>query len=81
MQKVYLLLFMTVFIGLIILAAYFCHSCLSQAECNCSLIKVDWLTACIALEYSYLALYLLVSSGVGVKFAQSASQWEAKADT
>jgi hypothetical protein len=28
-----------------------------------------------------LALYLLLSPGVGIKFAQSASQWEARADT
>jgi hypothetical protein len=28
-----------------------------------------------------LALYLLFSSGVGVKFAQSTCQWEARADT
>jgi hypothetical protein len=31
------------------LAAYFCHSCLSQVEYNCGLIKVDWLATCIAL--------------------------------
>jgi hypothetical protein len=30
------------------LAAYFCHSCKSQVEYNCSLIKVDWLDAGIA---------------------------------
>jgi hypothetical protein len=28
-----------------------------------------------------LALYWSISSGVGVKFAQSSSQWEARADT
>jgi hypothetical protein len=58
------------------LAAYFCHSCQSQVEYNCSLKKVDWLAACIALRVLYLALYLLFSSGVGVQFAQSASQWD-----
>jgi hypothetical protein len=25
------------------LAAYFCHSCQSQVQYSCSLIKVDWL--------------------------------------
>jgi hypothetical protein len=43
------------------------------------MIKVDWLAACNALEW--LALYWSFSSGVGVKFAQSFSQWEARADT
>jgi hypothetical protein len=37
-------------VGLVILAAYFCYSCKSQIEYNCVLIKVDWLTACIALR-------------------------------
>jgi hypothetical protein len=32
------------------LAAYFCHSRLSQVEFNCALIKVDWLAACITLR-------------------------------
>jgi hypothetical protein len=32
------------------LAAYFCHSRLSQVEYNCALIKVDWLAAGIALR-------------------------------
>jgi hypothetical protein len=40
---------MRVYVGLIMLAA-FCHSCLSQVEYNCLLIKVDWLAACIALR-------------------------------
>jgi hypothetical protein len=43
---------------------------------NCSLIKVDWLAAGIALVGA-----VVFSSGVGVKFAQSSSQWEARADT
>jgi hypothetical protein len=55
------------------LAAYFCHSRKSQVEYNSALLKVDWLAACIALRS--------FSSGVGVKFAQSSSQWEARADT
>ncbi len=50
MQKVYLLWLMPVRIGIIMLAAYFCHSCCSQEEYNCSLIKVDWLDACTALK-------------------------------
>jgi hypothetical protein len=37
------------------------------------MIKVDWLDACIALR--------ILGAGVGVKFAQSASRWEARADT
>ncbi len=45
---------MRVFIGLIILPTYFCHSLL-QVEYNCALIKVDWLS---------------FSSGYGVQFAQ-----------
>ncbi len=32
------------------LAAYFCHSCYSQVEYNCELIKVDWLADCIAIR-------------------------------
>jgi hypothetical protein len=31
------------------LAAYFCHSCESQVEHNCSLKKVDWLDSCLAI--------------------------------
>jgi hypothetical protein len=50
MQKVYLLQVIQVCIGLIVLTAYFCHSCKSEAEYNCSLTKVDWLAACIALR-------------------------------
>ena len=44
-------------------------------EYNCVLIKVDWLAACIALRVVGIELV------VGVKFAQSSSQWEARADT
>jgi hypothetical protein len=50
MQKVYLLWLMPVCIGIIMLAAYFCHSCCSQEEYNCSLITMDWLDACTALK-------------------------------
>jgi hypothetical protein len=50
MQKVYLLRLMPCSLRwLIMLAAYFCISCKSQVEYNCSLIKVDWLDACIVL--------------------------------
>jgi hypothetical protein len=41
---------MPVCVGLIMLAAYFCRSCISQVKYNCSLIKVDWIDACIALR-------------------------------
>jgi hypothetical protein len=41
------------------------------------LIKVDWLAASIALRV--FGAVLVVSSGVGVKFAQTSSQWEARA--
>jgi hypothetical protein len=58
---------------------YFCHSCQSQVEYNCSFIKVDWLAACIELRV--VGSISVVSSGVGVEFSQSFSQWEARADT
>jgi hypothetical protein len=48
-------------------------------EYNCSLIKVYWLAAYIALRV--VGAVLRVSSGVVVKFAQSSSQWEARVDT
>ena len=41
------------------------------------LTKVDWLAACIALRV--VGAVLVVSFDVGVKFAQSSSQWEARA--
>jgi hypothetical protein len=50
LQKVYFLRLMRVYVGLIMLDAYFCHSCLLQVEYDCLLIKVDWLAACIALR-------------------------------
>jgi hypothetical protein len=40
---------------------YFCHSRKSQEEYNCSLKKVDWLAACIALRM--VGAVLVVSSG------------------
>ncbi len=61
------------------LAAYFCHSCQSQVEYNCALIKEDCLAACVALRV--VGAVLVVFSGVGVKFAQFSSQWEAMAVT
>jgi hypothetical protein len=45
---------------------------------NRYLIKVDWLAAGIALRVVGAVVF---SSGVGLKFAQSSSQWEARADT
>jgi hypothetical protein len=47
---------------------------------------MDWFAACIAyglllvLHKEWLALYWSFSSGVGLKFAPSSSQWEARAD-
>jgi hypothetical protein len=41
---------MRVYVGLILLAAYFCYSCLSQVEYNVFTDKLDWLAACIALR-------------------------------
>jgi hypothetical protein len=46
---------------------------------NRVLIKVDWLAACIVLRM--VGAELVIYSGVGVKFAQSSSQWEPRADT
>jgi hypothetical protein len=46
-----------------------------------SLTKVYWLDACIALGVVGAVQYWSISSGVGVKFAQSSSQWEARADS
>jgi hypothetical protein len=79
MQKVYLLRLMPVCMGLLMLAAYFCNSCYSQVVYNCSLIKADWFDACSALRV--VGAILVVFSGVGVTFAQSPSQWEARANT
>ncbi len=70
---------MRVHVGLIMLAANFCHSIKPQVDYYCSLIKVDWLAACIALRV--VGAVLVVFLGRGVKFAQSSSQWEGKADT
>jgi hypothetical protein len=41
------------------------------------LIKVDWLAACIALKV--VGSVFVISYGVGVQFAQTSSQWEARA--
>jgi hypothetical protein len=43
------------------------------------MIKVDWLAACIALRA--VGGVFVFSPIVGVKFAQSASQWEGRAYT
>jgi hypothetical protein len=42
-------------------------------------LKKVWLDACIALRV--VGAVLVVFFGVGVKVAQSSSQWEARADT
>jgi hypothetical protein len=60
MQKIYLLQFMPVCVGLIMFAAYFYHSCYSQVKYNCLLIKVDWLDACIALRVVGVGSVLVV---------------------
>jgi hypothetical protein len=39
---------------------------------------LDWLAACIALRV--VDAVFVISSGVGVQFAKSSSQWEAKAE-
>jgi hypothetical protein len=46
---------------------------------NFALIKLDWLAACIALRV--VAAVLVIFLGIGVKFAQASSQWEARTDT
>jgi hypothetical protein len=53
------------------LTAYFWHSSLSEVEYNCSLIKVDWLAACIALRVV----------GTVLVFFLWHWQWEGKANT
>ncbi len=69
---------MKVYVGLVMLTACFCHSGLSQVECNCALTRVNWLAACIALRVvgSVLVVVLLRCQ----KFAQLSSQWETRAD-
>jgi hypothetical protein len=61
------------------LDAYFYHSPNSQVEHNCARIK--WIGLLLVLYLEWLALYLSFSFGVGIQFAQSSSQWEARADT
>jgi hypothetical protein len=48
-------------------------------EYNCSLIKVDWLDACIALRVVGAVLVIFLQRWR--KFAQSSNQWEARAGT
>jgi hypothetical protein len=79
MQKVYFLRLMPVCFGLIIVAVNFCRSYLTQMEYNCSLIKVDWLDACIALREVGAVSFVFLRRWR--KIAQSSSQWEARADT
>jgi hypothetical protein len=47
---------------------------ISLVRIHVSTDKSDWLAACIAPRW--LALYWSFFSGVGVKFAQSSSQWK-----
>jgi hypothetical protein len=61
MQKVNLLRLMPGCVGLIMLAAYlFLSILLSQVEKNCSLIKVDWLGACIALRVTGAVFFVFL---------------------
>jgi hypothetical protein len=61
LQKVYFAQLIRGYVGLIMLAAYFCHSCQSQVEYICVLIKVDWQAACVALRV--VSAVLVVSAG------------------
>jgi hypothetical protein len=72
---------MRVCIGLIMLAAYFLHSRLSQVEYTCALIKMEWLAGCIALRVVGTACICHFPPALAYNFAQSSSQWEAMADT
>jgi hypothetical protein len=56
-------------------SAYFCYFRSSRVDYNCSLIKVDGLDACFKLRVGG-AVLVVFSSRVGVKFAQSSSQWK-----
>ncbi len=49
-------------------------------EYNCALLKVDLLAACIALKVVGACIRRFPPA-FGVKFAQSTSPWEARADT
>jgi hypothetical protein len=60
-------------------AYFFILSNRPQVEYKWLLIKVDWLAACIVR--TIIGAILAAFLGVGKKFAQSSSQWEAKADT
>jgi hypothetical protein len=65
---------MGVCIGLLMLAVYF----ILPAHHKWNMIKVDWLAACIALRVvGAVVIFLQLSA----QFAQSSSQWEARADT
>jgi hypothetical protein len=66
MQKVYLLRLMPVCFGLIMLAAYFCHSCYSYVEYN----------ACIALRVIGAVLVVFLR-----RWRKSSNQWEERVDT
>ncbi len=74
MLKVYLLRLMLVSAVLIMVSCLFLSFLLIS-----SLITVDWLAACIAQRV--VGAVFVVVPRRSVKFAQSASQWEAKADT
>jgi hypothetical protein len=49
-QKVYFSQLMRVYVGLIMLSAYLCHSHLSQVDFNCALVKVIGLLLVLHLE-------------------------------
>ncbi len=54
------------------LAAYFCNSRLSQVDFNFSLMKEDWVAACIALRVVG-AVLVIIFSGVRIKFGLSSA--------
>jgi hypothetical protein len=58
------------------LAAYFCHSCLSKWRILVHLKK--WIGWMFVLHKEWLALYWSSSSGNDVKFARSSNHWEAR---
>ncbi len=68
---------MRVYVGLILLAAYFCYSCLSQVEYNVFTDKLDWLAACIALRVvgAMLVIYLWCRRKICTILQQIRKQW------
>ncbi len=59
LQKVYFSRLRQVYVGLIMLAAYFCQSCNHKWD-NCELIELAWLAACIAQRVVGAALVVFL---------------------